>query len=83
MTEIIKREINDHVAYSRYGGDHKNIYPSRSNGSMHRMGRRSLMTELAANSILKSEALMIDNAVSEIAETARARVESEAKRLVP
>lgn len=41
------------------------------------------MTELAANSILKSEALMIDNAVSEIAETARARVESEAKRLVP
>ena len=82
MTEIIRREQSDNTEYARYGGDHKNIYPARSNGSMWRMGRRDLMTQLQANANLKSEVSMIDEAVDQIANATRSRVEAEALRLV-
>ena len=82
MSEIIKRERNSSTEYARYGGDHKNIYPARSNGSMWRLGRRDLMDQLGSNSNLTSETAMLDVIVQEIAGAAQTRVESEAKRLV-
>jgi hypothetical protein len=82
MSEIIKRERNSSTEYARYGGDHKNIYPARSNGSMWRLGRRDLMDQLGSNSNLTSETAMLDATVQEIAGAAQTRVESEAKRLV-
>ena len=82
MSEIIKREQNSSTEYARYGGDHKNIYPARSNGSMWRLGRRDLMSQLGANSNLTSETSMLDATVQEIANAARSRIESETKRLV-
>ena len=82
MSEIIKRERSSSTEYARYGGDHKNIYPARSNGSMWRLGRRDLMNQLVSNSSLTSETTMLDATVQEIASVMRSRVESEAKRLV-
>jgi tetratricopeptide (TPR) repeat protein len=82
MTEIIKREQNDLTEYARYGGDNNNIYPARSNGSLWRLGRRDLLEQLQANSNLRSEASMVDAAISEIANASRSRVEAEAKRMV-
>lgn len=82
MTEIIKREQNDVIEYARYGGDNNNIYPARSNGSVWRLGRRDLLGQLQANNNLRSEASMVDAAISEIANASRSRVEAEAKRMV-
>lgn len=82
MTEIIKREQNDLIEYARYGGDNNNIYPARSNGSLWRLGRRDLLEQLQANTNLRSEASMVDAAISDIANASRSRVEAEAKRMV-
>ena len=82
MTEIIKREQNDVIEYARYGGDNNNIYPARSNGSVWRLGRRDLLGQLQANNNLRSEASMVDAAISDIANASRSRVEAEAKRMV-
>ncbi len=82
MTEIIKREQNDLTEYARYGGDNNNIYPARSNGSLWRLGRRDLLEQLQADNNLRSEASMVDAAISEIANASRSRVEAEAKRMV-
>jgi hypothetical protein len=82
MTEIIKREQNDLTEYARYGGDNNNIYPARSNGSLWRLGRRDLLEQLQADNNLRSEASMVDAAISEIANASRSRVEAEAKRIV-
>jgi tetratricopeptide (TPR) repeat protein len=82
MTEIIKREQNDVIEYARYGGDNNNIYPARSNGSLWRLGRRDLLEQLQADNNLRSEASMVDAAISEIANASRSRVEAEAKRMV-
>jgi hypothetical protein len=83
MTEIIRRNKQSKIEYATYGGNHKNIYPARSNGNLWKMGRRELMSSLQATRNLDSEESMIDRAVSEIADQARTRVEDEAKRLVP
>jgi hypothetical protein len=82
MTEIIKREQNDLTEYARYGGDNNNIFPARSNGSLWRLGRRDLLEQLRADNNLRSEASMVDAAISEIANASRSRVEAEAKRMV-
>lgn len=82
MTEIIKREQNDLTEYARYGGDNNNIFPARSNGSLWRLGRRDLLEQLRADNNLRSEASMVDAAISEIANASRSRVEAEAKRIV-
>jgi tetratricopeptide (TPR) repeat protein len=82
MTEIIKREQNDLTEYARYGGDNNNIFPARSNGSLWRLGRRDLLEQLQADNNLRSEASMVDAAISEIANASRSRVEAEAKRMV-
>lgn len=83
MSEILTRSSRDNIAYVRYSGNAKNLYPSSSSGNVNRAGHNALMQKMQGRTELNSESSMVDALVVDCSNGVRSLLENELKRLVP